>query len=254
MTAKVDVYPWVWDATLGASGQPRELADNERVMLVRPQYFDRLVLEAWPDANAITFQNRGWLNAPVLDSVDISIAAPTNSPYARIQTGAVSGNSGGIRPANYGGNGESVRTEWLPDYCHRFGMGASIASIRSWQGLSSAALDAVATPTTQHVAAFRFDTGVDGTNFWRTVTCDGASNVTTTTTTVAMAINTYYKLRIEFTSASECTFWINDVLVATHTTNLPGSTTLISAFSRIATLTSQLRRAQIGRVAVGYAA
>lgn len=252
MTAKVDVYPWVWDATLGTSGQFRELADQERLMNPRPIYFDRVVLEVFPDANAVTFQNRGWLVAPTYDSVDITIAAPTNAPYARIQTGAVSGNSGGIRPTNYGGNGEAVRTEWFPDYMHRFGMGASIASIRSWQGFTSASLDAVATPTTQHVAAFRFDTSVDGTNFWRCVTCDGASNVTTTTTTVAMAINTYYKLRIEFTSASECTFWINDVLVATHTTNLPGSTTLISPISRIATLTSQLRRAQIGRLAVAF--
>lgn len=235
--------------TIGTGGTQACSGDDERL---KRSYRFRRVLEVFPDANDITFQNRGWKVAPTYDLFDIAIAAPTARPYARTSTTATSGSTSGIRPTNYQGNGESVRTEWAPEYVHYFGTGASITSLRQWMGFTSASLDAVGTPTTQHVAAFRYDTGVDGTAFWRCITCDGASNVTTTTTTVAIAVSTYYWLRIEFTDATSVDFYINGVLVGTHKTNLPGSTTLLSAISRVATLTTQARRGNFSDLRVAH--
>jgi hypothetical protein len=55
------------------------------------------------------------------------------------------------------------------------------------------------------------------------VTCDGAS-VTTTDTGVNAAVNSTGFRFIIITSASSIKFYINEVLVATHTTSLPGNT------------------------------
>jgi hypothetical protein len=46
--------------------------------------------------------------------------------------------------------------------------------------------------------------------------------------------NQWYKLRIDINAAgTSVTFFINDVLVATHTTNIPSSTTAIAPISII---------------------
>lgn len=232
--------------TLGTGSQQACGGADER--LARSYRF-RQVLEFFPDANDFTWQNRGWKTTPVFDAGDATLS-PSARPYARATTAGTTGSTGGIRPTNYGGNGENVRPEWFPEYVHHMGTRTLVTSIRLWHGFSSASLDAVDMPTTQHVAAFRYSTGVDGTAFWRCVTCDGASNVTTTTTTVAIATSTFYDLRIEFTAASTVLFYINDVLVATHTTNTPGTTTGLSPISRVITLTNQARQAYFGRVCV----
>jgi hypothetical protein len=88
-------------------------------------------------------------------------------------------------------------------------------------------MDAVGVaPTTQHLAAFRYDTVLDGSAFWRTVTNDGAGPATVNTSSVAVAANTPYVMRVAC-GAADCKFYINGSLVATHTTTLPGNTTLL---------------------------
>ena len=62
----------------------------------------------------------------------------------------------------------------------------------------------------------------------------GGSTVTLTTTTVPVVANQWYKLRIDINSASSSvTFFIDGTLVATHTTNIPASTTGMSIISLI---------------------
>lgn len=108
-------------------------------------------------------------------------------------------------------------------------VGNTITNYRFWLACTNTDLGGVGAPTTQHVAGFRYDTSVDGTAFWRTVSCDGSSNVTTTTTTYAIVAATFYKFRIVFVasggSPSEIRFFIDDNLLAIHTANFPGSGT-----------------------------
>ena len=66
-----------------------------------------------------------------------------------------------------------------------------------------------------------------------------ANTFTTNTTTTAIAANTEYKLYINCaTATNDCKFYINDVLVATHTTNLPTATQGLGYGNRVTTLTT----------------
>lgn len=103
--------------------------------------------------------------------------------------------------------------------------GNVITNVRYWVGLADSLLNATSSPTVPAVAAFRYDTGPDGTAFWRCVTSDGAGGVTTTVTTTPIATSTPYRLMVQ-TTISEVTFWIDNVLVARHTATLPGNLTL----------------------------
>lgn len=67
---------------------------------------------------------------------------------------------------------------------------------------------------------FRYADNVSAGNW--TVDTISASTSTTTDSGVAVAADTWYKLRIDINAAgSSITFYVNDVLVATHTTNIP---------------------------------
>jgi hypothetical protein len=100
---------------------------------------------------------------------------------------------------------------------------------RTWVGFTDGSLSTTATPTAQNVAAFRYapNAGTDGTAFWRTATCDAAA-CTYTTTTQSIAADTEYLMQARI-NTNEVLFYINHVLVAQHTTHLPGSTVAMNA-------------------------
>jgi hypothetical protein len=99
--------------------------------------------------------------------------------------------------------------------------------LRTWVGFASATLQAVDTPagSTLHAAAFKYRS-VDSAN-WRAYTSDGSTDTITDTGVVVTDVT-----RIKFgivMDSSQVLFYIDGVLVATHTTNLPGiDTTLVS--------------------------
>lgn len=119
------------------------------------------------------------------------------------------------------------KRSFLPDLTYRVKSGPVVTNIRWWVGMFSGDPSGSGAPTNKDFAAFRYDTGVDGTAFWRCVTDDqpnAVSSPTTTTTGVAIAVDTLYNLRIDM-DASAVRFYINSALVATHTTNLPALNT-----------------------------
>jgi hypothetical protein len=66
---------------------------------------------------------------------------------------------------------------------------------------------------------------------WKCVTIS-ASTRTFTTTSVAVTASAWVKLRIEINAAATSVgFYINDVLVATHTTNIPTSSAPICIYN-----------------------
>jgi hypothetical protein len=69
---------------------------------------------------------------------------------------------------------------------------------------------------------------------WKCYTRGTAGTVTMTTTSVAVNVNQWYKLRIDINAAAtSVTFYIDGTLVATHSTNIPASTTAMSVVSLI---------------------
>lgn len=75
-------------------------------------------------------------------------------------------------------------------------------------------------PTVQHGAMFEYDRSTSAN--WRILTA-AASVQTTTTTTTAVDTN-WHNFRMVITNSSSVAFYIDGVLLGTHTTNIPSTT------------------------------
>lgn len=145
-----------------------------------------------------------------------------------------------------------TRRDYIPIHEIMMRTGGSVASVRFWIGLFQSTPMASATPAI-HYAGFRYDTGVDGTAFWRCVT-DSASGVpTVTTTAVAMTANTAYRLKLILTSAN-VRFYINDVLVATHTTTLPANGVALGHVEQCRVLVAATQVIRLSRISLSQVA
>jgi hypothetical protein len=69
---------------------------------------------------------------------------------------------------------------------------------------------------------FEYDLAAAGNHNWRARTRSSSTN-TFTDTGVAVVVNTPFRLAISYDSTSQVRFFINDALVATHTTNIPNA-------------------------------
>ena len=138
----------------------------------------------------------------------------------------------------------------LPRFWAKIFTGASssdIQNVRIWVGYGAYDLRASDT-NLANVAAFRYCTATDGTAFWRCVTSDSGSTPTVTTTTVPVATSTSYTFHIDMRNPAAYYFYINGVLVATHTTNLPATTTSVYGYVTSQTTASAAHDFAIGRV------
>lgn len=174
----------------------------------------------------------GMIGAPTITSAAGAASGDTiNRPMLTIATGAVAnGVAEVITPSmNF------IRRCWSPTLVFPFLIPNPATNVRIWIGIFNASLAALAAnPTTQHVAALRYDTGLDGTAFWRSVTCDGATaNVNTTTAAVVAAAESVYRFEME---GAVVNFYIDDVLIAQHVANLPGNTTFCGFGATVVTL------------------
>lgn len=234
----VDVNSTPAASTVPISASDKRLADG----WMRHQAFDRR-LASWQHdigSGITTISSTG--TTATLTQVGTGAASnvdTTSGPYEQQQTGTTSTNTAGRESS-----ATVTQRSWSPIFATRILTPSNIQNLGYWFGLSSASLAGVDTPTTQHVAAFRYNVTVDGTAFWRCVTCDG-STATVTTTSTAIATSTVYRLRIELDDTNtEVRFYINDVNVATHTSgnNLPGQTTQLGVVLDVTTKTNAAKR------------
>lgn len=144
-----------------------------------------------------------------------------------------------------------ARAEWGTSITWRVKTGASIANYRVHAGLFAGVLPQSVASYSVELAAFRYSTDVDGTAYWRCLTCDGSSTTSTTAAT-AIATSTSYLLRIDVTTSSVL-FYINGTLVATHTTNLPAAATKLSAIVSLVALTAAAKSLSFGEMRMGEA-
>jgi hypothetical protein len=168
-------------------------------------------------------------------------------PYVSHTTGAVSGNATSIRSDPLP---TAFRRDWLPELEMVVKLGPTISSYRFWAGMFDAVPNSASDPVVNG-AAFRYATDVDGTAFWRTWSNDGVSTGNAGATTVAVVAGQEYVLRLKCL-ASSIEFYIDDVEVAEHSTNLPGATTMLGYNISLATLTAAARAFSWSRIRIAH--
>jgi len=149
-----------------------------------------------------------------------------------------------------GGGGGLLRTGFDAICLWVVQTGIAHTNIREWVGLTTADLHTISSPTAARVCAFRFDTaaGDGGNGNWRAVSSNGAGGVQVNDTGVSAAVNGVgFRLMI-LTSVTTITFYINDVLVATHSTFVPDNVDLGHTAS-VTTLDTVNKRFDFGRAA-----
>lgn len=196
-------------------------------------------------AGGSTLEQVGYSSTITTTGASVANADGADGPWVSYVTGTTSGNSGGATSVY-----TLMRRDWTIDFVARVQLGALVTSVRYWVGMFSATPVASATPAI-HLAAFRYDTTADGTAFWVCATDDGGAAPTTTTTANAISAGGVYTLRVRADS-TDVRFFIDGVLVATHTTNLPTATQLMGWSHHVTTLSNAARTLQFGRNAIEY--
>ena len=188
-------------------------------------HVERHIAHYRQNPNATTVGIDGTTNTATQFGATLTLVQDTTGEYINYLSANPSGSNWGIRTTNFTELSGATSPVWM---CSgKTGASASdLTNLRMWIGMCNSNPIGSDNPGVIPMAMFRYATGVDGTAFWRTVTDDGASS-TITTTTVAVAINTRYEFRIEWLRAGSIDFFINQQLVASHTTNLPSATALM---------------------------
>jgi hypothetical protein len=144
-----------------------------------------------------------------------------------------------------------LRRDWEVEYVTRVYTHTTILDVRHWAGLFSANPSLINNPTGIHCAGFRYDTDLDGTAFWRTVTSAASASPTVTTTTQAIATDSLYDLRLVCSNAgADIRFFINGAQVSTHTVTLPTASQLMGFGQSITNLGAAAKRLRWSRTAV----
>jgi hypothetical protein len=208
----------------------------------------RRLIQILKDPGAATFTALG-IPAPTLSGATVSNADDAYGPLCTFISGTLAGDAAGIISADF----TRLRADWEPDLVFEIETHSGITNSRYNVGIFSATPIAVADLTLLHGAVFRYDSVVDGTANWRVVTNDGG--VTPTTTEVSSIVSsTRYRLRIQYLSATPSVlFYINDVLAATHTADLPTASQLLGYGSLVTNIAGgTARRTKCGRIAMAW--
>jgi len=104
------------------------------------------------------------------------------------------------------------------------GASDALTAGRYWVGLMSAFTAADSDQGAAHVLAFRYSPFVDTTAFWRVYTNDGGATENVVTTSIAIAADTRYVLKIDASDPTSVKFYINGTLATTVVTDLPTTT------------------------------
>jgi hypothetical protein len=193
--------------------------------------YNNLVIPEFPFAvePALWARNRFAARAAAATIVPDGIASPTlsgssvasndtDSAYTLVTSGAVLGNIAGYVSASF----NLMKRQHNPVFHTVIRTGASIANMRFWIGLFSAA-PTNADTLALHMVAFRFST-VAGDAGWMPMTAGGGTN-TLGTAMDAVAAATRYLLSIDVRdAASQVLFRVNGGAPQVLTTNLPTNT------------------------------
>jgi hypothetical protein len=167
------------------------------------------------DPKGTTVTNIGLLAAPTLTGT-LANVDDADGPWLKHTSGTNANDPAGPISAAF----TYFMTAWDPQFIATIitpTLSDSIGNTRVWVGFTETNIDTSNDPTTS-VAAFLYSGGAN----WSAYTNDNGVGGTTTDTGVAFVDGTKYTMRIEcYNDAVD--FYINNILVATNTTNLPAS-------------------------------
>lgn len=231
-----------------SNGRPRAFIESESKDLAAVQTKmgggRSRIIKVQQDAGLTTLSNVGIASVPTTVGT-ASLVNVTTGEGQHIQylSGAISGNEGGLAMPTF----DQTQRQRLPILDVAMRTAATITVQRTWSGLFSNDPMGADVPGGVYVIGFRYSPATDTTAFWRCVTGDGTGSATVTTTTVAFTGTTSYRLRIVF-GTSEARFYINGILVATHTTFLAPGTQGLGFVHKVRTLEAVAKGIRFGRM------
>lgn len=172
-------------------------------------------------------------------------AADNEAEWLDFATTAVSGNANGTVWAF-----NLTRIARLPEYSCYFKADGTNTTVQYVLGLISATGDGNPPAASTQGAYFWYNTTSHGTAFWRT--CTSGGTITTKTTTWPIAAGGTYRLLIvprgvRASIVNTIDFYIDDVLVSTHSNNLPSLGTPLAPTLRVVGL-GAIRHAKFARL------
>ena len=188
----------------------------------RPSFATRTEASWWKVPGSVSRSRRGLFEPEVLDGTAVD-ADDATGPYMTLSTGALAypGDDSGAAGIRTGARlfqpRWNVRAGW-----NRVAIPTALSDTRAWWGCFALTHTyGLSSLAGVECSAFRFDSGVHGTLLYA-VTSDGSTTETTQLTTSAPQTSANYMIHMQ---AARHRFYINDSLVADHTTTLPAGAT-----------------------------
>lgn len=170
------------------------------------------------DTNIMDGYNIGSLSITAASSALNTTDA--TGPLVEYTSGATSGSVASCRTA-----GGRIYSQFKPRFAALVKTGADIGTLRIFSGLVGTTDPTGGDAPAINGLYFRFSS-VGGDVNWQAVVSHFSSGATVVDTGVAVAAGTAYRLEIDASIAGTVVFKINDVIVATITTNLPADGSL----------------------------
>jgi hypothetical protein len=203
-----------------------------------------IVRHTVPDPNATTWQT-SLMGAPTVTASATTNTDNATGPQIQLTTSNVSGNVALIEL----GVGAFVRGDWNWDFEVIAAAGGTITSVRYWIGLFSSAPSGSDDPSGVTGAGFHFNPASSAN--WRAWSNDGSSTGAFTDTNVVVATTSTTRFRLR-SDATNIQFYINDVLVATHSSQHPSASLYHEPSAYCTTLSAATRSIRVGRFSVAH--
>ncbi len=178
----------------------------------------------------------------IVQAGSVTSVNDADGPWHNLASGATSGNNGGWSASGF------LRREWDTDGLFVI-KPVSLSVCRYWVGFVNNLL--TADDPAVAVAAFRYSTTADSGARWRAYTNDASGTGTVTDTGVAITSGTAQKLRVSMRGGF-VKFYINEVEVASHTTDLPAGATILQYVAHVTTLEAVAKSIKLARIQFAF--
>lgn len=237
-----DLFPFL-DVSVGtAPTAQRKIALSDLRSFVDAFFKRTAWVQQTDTANSFTSTSMGTNGTSGVSSV---VTDATGAYLNYVTSAGPNTNAGWLGPTPH------TQRQLLPDssWVIKTGaVGADITVLRMWIGLTDATAPSPMNtddPAGVNQMAFRFSTAAGDTT-WQCTTKDGTTQGVTNSG-ITVASNTRYEMRIDASDGTQVKFFINGVLVATRSTNLPTNTANLQMIAQLRTLEAAVKNLRVRR-------
>jgi hypothetical protein len=241
--AEDELYAGVKDSS--GVNQLRRILTEEYADALYRQSMRWIVRHTVPDPNATTWQT-ALMGVPIVTASATSNTDNATGPQIQLTTTNVSSNVAQIEL----GTGAFLRGDWNVELEVIAAAGATITSVRLWIGLFDTPPSGSDDPSGVTGAGFHFNPASSAN--WRAWSNDGTTTGTFTDTGVAVVASSTKRFRLRSDGSSTVQFYIDNVLVATHSSEHPAAATYHNIGAYCTTLSAATRSIRVGRFSVAH--